>query len=687
MGCLSRPHSLEADQLKITAKQLPCTKALVANIERRYSHNSATSLGVVSDNRELLLNLEHKKFFLIEPAAAVVTLDDSSGKWPAMSARQGTLLKWLLQSLAYWEVSYPLDDELRDQFRALMPHLARRALDDQSFTMPGAHPLHRILDTLQSQAVGWQPGQGRAGDTLQRSLHQALDSTRRALEQRDDQDLVHLADQLEQAALTEERRAARMVQRLIEKVQGQHKTSAARNIAAQRINAALGRQSLPAPVGRFIKGPWYDSAQLVLLKFGEQSEQWQHMSETTDRLVDSMQPRDVNETDEQSRQELFERLKGLPADLRRWLLSLQHDQDSVSDAIGLIEFAHLRLLRQQALQLYPVEPLPVAGGDSTNPVVPASIAQLEPGQWFLIRGDGPRSSQRAQLTAKLDPQQQLLFNNRAGMKAFSITYNEFDRALSQKTARVLQREGSFSLSLLRAAGITNVEQLDKLQPVSAPDHNAPRTSPASHSDDSQLAGKQGAPPESTTSSDSKAFLSKRAIQTDHPPAVPGTDVEEIEVSLRNAPDHDGPEVTHLTADELHAPPGMDPDPDLLMSETADADAPEVDMGEIELPGALDLVPAVTEGSPDQSDADPEPLGLATGTWLGFHDCDPPMLARLAAHDREQGQYIFVNRRGVKLRQLSTTGLLALAEQDLVDIFESRGNFRDHVNRLKSNPLG
>ena len=85
-------------------------------------------------------------------------------------------------------------------------------------------------------------------------------------------------------------------------------------------------------------------------------------------------------------------------------------------------------------------------------------------------------------------------------------------------------------------------------------------------------------------------------------------------------------------------------------------------------------------------ADAPALHLPIGTWLGFHDCEPPMLARLAAHDRERGLYIFVNRRGIKLRQMNAEQLLALAERDLVDIFPAPASFHEHVKRLKDTPL-
>ena len=53
------------------------------------------------------------------------------------------------------------------------------------------------------------------------------------------------------------------------------------------------------------------------------------------------------------------------------------------------------------------------------------------------------------------------------------------------------------------------------------------------------------------------------------------------------------------------------------------------------------------------------------------------------HDREQGNFIFVNREGIKLRQLSSEALASLIDLGQVDILETRSNFRDAVRRARN----
>ncbi len=70
------------------------------------------------------------------------------------------------------------------------------------------------------------------------------------------------------------------------------------------------------------------------------------------------------------------------------------------------------------------------------------------------------------------------------------------------------------------------------------------------------------------------------------------------------------------------------------------------------------------------------LQIPIGTWLGFHDREPPIMARVAVRDLDKDSYIFTNREGIKLRELTVPQLVTLIERDMVDILERRTSFRD-----------
>ena len=70
------------------------------------------------------------------------------------------------------------------------------------------------------------------------------------------------------------------------------------------------------------------------------------------------------------------------------------------------------------------------------------------------------------------------------------------------------------------------------------------------------------------------------------------------------------------------------------------------------------------------------LQIPIGTWLGFHDREPPIMAKVAVRDLDKDSYIFTNREGIKLRELTVPQLVTLIERDMVDILERKISFRD-----------
>jgi len=82
------------------------------------------------------------------------------------------------------------------------------------------------------------------------------------------------------------------------------------------------------------------------------------------------------------------------------------------------------------------------------------------------------------------------------------------------------------------------------------------------------------------------------------------------------------------------------------------------------------------------------LQIPIGTWLGFHDREPPIMARVAVRDLERDSYIFTNRDGIKLRELTVPQLVTLIERDMVDILEHKTSFKETLSASNGqNSLG
>ena len=130
-----------------------------------------------------------------------------------------------------------------------------------------------------------------------------------------------------------------------------------------------------------------------------------------------------------------------------------------------------------------------------------------------------------------------------------------------------------------------------------------------------------------------------------------------------------------------------------MAETLMGQAPPEAYREAEQPASQPAQPPATTGhsentAPPSVDSPYESntvvkLQIPMGTWMGFHDRDPPLMAKVAVRDLEKDSYIFTNREGIKLRELTVPQLVALIDRDMVDILERKTNFRDTVNQMRT----
>ncbi|MEQ8516933.1 MAG: DUF1631 family protein, partial [Chromatocurvus sp.] len=532
-------------------------------------------------------------------------------------------------------------------------------LTDDDFFTAGAHPLHQLLDCLQQSAVGWQQRLDRAGQMLEQRVMRAVV---RAREWFDDSavDFAHITRELTAAAERDAARAQRMVQRLAEAEAASLKTEQVKREAAGVINTGLEKYELPAAIGEFLKGPWFDSVQLVALKFGTDSHEWRQVQRATEHLMESVQPREY--ADESSRDRLANITKRLPQELREWLISLQHDTDAADDAIGLVEYAHLRLRHGQNLGLTRIPAIPVAGSRRTGDARDDDAVELHNGQWFLMQDE--EGELRAQLTLQLEEGQHLLFTNVVGLKALDLRRDEFLRRLRENGARPLPTEDSFSLSLAGTAGIDSDDRLralidpsfvpetpewdaaeaDDTEPdtddaadvaaevrrdrahatgAKRPDESAPQRAPM------EVAAQQerAAPSPAEEWEEDLPSLNRGA---EPPTAAPAElEIESLELTLTDDSDTAdaappaGPQPTPPPPVRGHtaAPPGAAPT-------CPRAPAAHVDDPDPVRRGDPGLHPADTSR---RRPAEPD-MEVPMGAWLGFHDGETPIMAKLAVYD-------------------------------------------------------
>ena len=381
------------------------------------------------DLKEVLGYLRSIANYDLGPMDAIRAQTEAVGDPSLPEPDQVATLEWLQNAYALWCKEFPIEEPLAGQLKRILPAAAAQAITDSDFTAPGAHPLHQLFDTIHDSAIGWQTQLGRAGAALETLIETAATEIADWFENGEG-DLSGICEDIVTKATKDQDRAKRMTQRLVETEKGKFRSASARWKSAEMINIQMANYSATAEIGSFLKGPWYESAQLVLLKFGADSSEWADMTETTRTLLDSLHIDGSAEDDR--RQQLFELVTSLPKDIKRWLLSLHMDTEGVSDAIGMIELTHMHLLRQQAIDLEQIEPLPMEGmsADRTMGAKLKTIESLSLGQWFLVTLEG-EESQRVQLVLKLGQEQLLQFANKAGIKAMQHGYGHFCTLLSE----------------------------------------------------------------------------------------------------------------------------------------------------------------------------------------------------------------------------------------------------------------
>ncbi|MDX1734252.1 MAG: DUF1631 family protein, partial [Halioglobus sp.] len=385
------------------------------------------------------------------------------------------------------------------------------------------------------------------------------------------------------------------------------------------------------------RDPWYDSAQLVLLKFGSDSEQWQAMCETTELLLDSVQS--MENADPERREHIVTVVTRLSKDLRQWLLSLHHDTEAVNEAMARVESVQVSLLRRESVEIGRIQPLPVTDDTSVREQSDLVIALKPVVEWHWFAIDTfSEGSVRMQLVLKDESEQRLLFANMAGMKVADYSFAQFDQLMMKKRVTALPHGGGFSLCLAVAAGVDSTEKLDALYAELA----------------LQSAGADDV-------SDLDDILQYQ--EDDVPRKESLADV--LEKFSRGEYDAAAANGSPTNGGGAAAATGAGQRGELLSDEEMRGLESLIAEGEPTAPRPRRIDPVEEDNSASNDD-----MSLPMGIWVGFHDGDQPTQGKLAVHDAASDTYIFVDRQGGKLREIPGYQLSALMNHGLVVIMQA-----------------
>jgi Protein of unknown function (DUF1631) len=372
----------------------------------------------------------------------------------------GMLFEYILQ-----------DRNLPAQMQAMLGRLQipflKVALLDKHLFARRTHPARVLLDSLAQACVGWSEESDR-----DRRLYDKVKEIVESL-LKDFEDDLGIFDRLrvdfETFADANKRRAELAEQRASEATRGREKLLDARRTAAREIMLRIESRSMPEMIRNLLSRPWANYLVLVLLRQGDNSDEWRHALRFADELIWSVQPKH----NAAERERLTAVLPQLEKTLRHGLATVAFDETDVRRLMQQLNVLYQALLQPaaptamtEAPTLELTDPLPPASheaGESVmsaineeEPAAPqadalderwvAAVRELKVGTWIEFL-DEQGAKERAKLSWISPISSKYLFVNRKGLKVADRTLAQLASDLAEARVTVLEEVPLFDRAL------------------------------------------------------------------------------------------------------------------------------------------------------------------------------------------------------------------------------------------------
>lgn len=367
--------------------------------------------------------------------------------------------------------------------RLQIPYLKVAILDKHLFAQK-SHPARRLLDGLADAGKSWSEESDRD--------HRLFDRIKASVETvlSDFDDDVGVFER-EFAAFTDfveqhHKRADLAEQRAAEATRGREKLQEARRISAREILKRIEDRDLPPVVHSVLSRPWANYLVLILLRQGEESDEWKNALRFADEFVWSAQPK----TTESEHTRLRALLPQLEKALRHGLATVAYHDSDVRQLMQELSQFYRRVLDGQAVETRsakeviagnvapaadetavaasvegappaaathsPVEEIVLSSG-SAEPEAPVEapaeddefvrmVRELKVGAWIEFVGEDEQR-ERAKLSWISPISSKYLFVNRRGLKVCDKTVAALAIELRRGSAIVLEEVPLFDRAL------------------------------------------------------------------------------------------------------------------------------------------------------------------------------------------------------------------------------------------------
>lgn len=295
------------------------------------------------------------------------------------------------------------DDNLPNTIKALLSYLhtpfLKIAFIDPGFFEKTDHPARLLLNSLAEAGTRWVSNDGTAQYEIYPRIKGVVS---RVLEEFQNDVRLFAELLLEFSGYTKKiaRRQDLIERRAMEKVQGEEKLREVKIKVNGEISQRIENTELPSAVLLLLLQPWSDYLVFVLLRFGDESEDWDDGLHVVDDIIWSVQPKTKNE-DKARQMELHE---GLYDKLGLGFDTIAYDQAKANKLTDALFALQKMALQSQPLQFAP-EPMrskletmaaEKAGASDHQEDISEdeqrmvdSLKMIEFGTWFEF-GDGKR---------------------------------------------------------------------------------------------------------------------------------------------------------------------------------------------------------------------------------------------------------------------------------------------------------
>ncbi|HKK57190.1 DUF1631 domain-containing protein [Marinobacter sp.] len=246
------------------------------------------------------------------------------------------------------------DRQLHSTMKAIISRLQipvlKVALSDKNFFNRGGHPVRKLLNELALAAIGWTEKKSGQRDPLREKIESIVE--RVLNEYNDSVDLfTELLTDFEHFLDLDRRRRELVEQRLKDVEEARARQQRASDAAQSLLDEVREGRTLPQAVVWIMDEALLKYLQWVILREGEDSDQWHKARRLAANLAWSVDPEPVTED---TRSELLKAIPGIVDGLRMALQEISWDPFATDGAIRDLELAHVDVFQRLVTSPKPI---------------------------------------------------------------------------------------------------------------------------------------------------------------------------------------------------------------------------------------------------------------------------------------------------------------------------------------------